>query len=188
MQKNRKKIIDTALKVLAQNPMASMDQIAETAGIGRATLYRHFRSRELLIRDLYFEAQREFEQVVLPILNSELDPYQKLRKAIETLIPLGASFHFMMYEPWHTGILELEQLYQDQLKTWRALVSQLKAANLLDPNLSVTWIALCLDSLIFTAWEGIHSGDIARNDAGELVLHTLMNGVGKNRADENGDR
>ncbi len=179
MQKNRKRIIETAQKVLARNSLASSDQIAETAGIGRATLYRHFRARELLIGALYYEARKEYEQAVLPILKSELDPYRKLQKSVQILIPLGAAFHLLVYEPWHTGVPGVEQLYQEQLQAWRTLVKQLKSAGLLDPNLSITSIALCLNSLIFTTWEGIHNGNITPNDACELVLHTLMKGVGK---------
>ncbi len=179
MHKNRERIIETGLRILAQNPAASMDQIAEEAGIGRATLYRHFGSKNILIRELYFTAHRMFEEAVLPILDSQLAAWQKLEKVVTTMIPLGASFQFMMFEPMHTDDPELEALYNSQLRTWRALIVELKSAGLLDPGLSDAWIVLCLDSMIFAAWEGIFKGDIARNEAPSLVLRTLMNGVGR---------
>ena len=38
--------------VLPRNPGAAMAEIAEKAGVGRATLYRHFPTRDDLIRAL----------------------------------------------------------------------------------------------------------------------------------------
>jgi TetR/AcrR family transcriptional regulator, mexCD-oprJ operon repressor len=178
MQKNRERIIQTALKSLAKNPMATMDQIAELAGIGRATLYRHFSSREKLIQDLMVEAVKQFSQIVLPVLNDIKPAQQKLEQVITQLIPLGASFHFLMYEPWHTENPEIEHAYQDQLKSWRRLIKQLKDEQVIKYAVSETWIAMCLDALIFTAWDAIHSGDIAPNDAPNLVLQMFLKGIG----------
>jgi len=178
MQKNRERIIQTALKALARNPMATMDQIADLVGIGRATLYRHFSSREKLIQDLMVEAEKQFSQIVLPILNDIMPAQQKLENVVTQLIPLGASFHFLSYEPWHSGNPEIEKAYQDQLKSWRRLIKQLKDEQVIKITISDTWIAMCLDSLIFTAWEAIHSGDIAPNDAPHLVLQMFLKGIG----------
>jgi AcrR family transcriptional regulator len=43
-------IIDRAAAVLAERGAASMDEIASSAGIGRATLYRYFSTREALLK------------------------------------------------------------------------------------------------------------------------------------------
>ena len=37
------------MRVLAEQPGASMSEIAEASGLGRATLYRHFRTRAELV-------------------------------------------------------------------------------------------------------------------------------------------
>ena len=43
-------ILDAAARVLRRRPDATMADIADEAGIGRATLYRHFPTRESLLR------------------------------------------------------------------------------------------------------------------------------------------
>jgi AcrR family transcriptional regulator len=43
-------ILEAAARVLSQHPDAGMTEIAEQAQVGRATLYRHFPTRESLIR------------------------------------------------------------------------------------------------------------------------------------------
>jgi TetR/AcrR family transcriptional repressor of mexCD-oprJ operon len=48
-QRTRRAILDAAARVLGQRSDAGMADIAEEAGVGRATLYRHFPTRESLI-------------------------------------------------------------------------------------------------------------------------------------------
>ena len=48
--RTRQAILDAAARVLGRRPDAAMTDIAEDAGVGRATLYRHFSSRESLVR------------------------------------------------------------------------------------------------------------------------------------------
>ena len=47
------RILSAAPDVLAQDPYASLQRIAEASGVHRATVYRHFTSRERLIAHLY---------------------------------------------------------------------------------------------------------------------------------------
>lgn len=49
-ERSRKAILDAAAHVLSRNADAAMTDIAEEAGVGRATLYRHFPSRDSLVR------------------------------------------------------------------------------------------------------------------------------------------
>jgi TetR/AcrR family transcriptional repressor of mexCD-oprJ operon len=53
-------IIDSAATVLAERgEAASMEEIANSAGIGRATLYRYFPNREELLRAMAAAIVRE---------------------------------------------------------------------------------------------------------------------------------
>ncbi|MGI5440477.1 TetR/AcrR family transcriptional regulator [Streptomyces shenzhenensis] len=49
-QRTRSAILDAAARVLGRQPDAAMAEIADEAGVGRATLYRHFPTRESLLR------------------------------------------------------------------------------------------------------------------------------------------
>ncbi|MEV5836951.1 TetR/AcrR family transcriptional regulator [Nocardia sp. NPDC052112] len=48
-QANRRRILDVAAGELARNPAASMEEIAQAAGVVRRTLYGHFPTRDALI-------------------------------------------------------------------------------------------------------------------------------------------
>ena len=45
-RRNRQRILNAAASVYARNPKASMRAVADAAGVGRSTLFRHFPSRE----------------------------------------------------------------------------------------------------------------------------------------------
>jgi TetR/AcrR family transcriptional repressor of mexCD-oprJ operon len=49
-ERTRAVILDAAARVLGRRPDAAMIDIADEAGVGRATLYRHFPTRESLLQ------------------------------------------------------------------------------------------------------------------------------------------
>src|SRR5260370_33718955 len=65
-------ILDTAAAVLAERgESASMAEIADAAGVSRATLYRYFPSRDALLRGLAEAGAGELRD---PIADAEPDP------------------------------------------------------------------------------------------------------------------
>src|SRR5689334_11699870 len=48
-EQNYARIVETAARLLEENPDAGLDAIAAAAGLGRATVYRHFRGRRELV-------------------------------------------------------------------------------------------------------------------------------------------
>ena len=64
--RNRDAILEAAIGVLAAQPEAGVAEVAAAAGVGRATVYRHFASREELIDALRLhageEARRRFDE------------------------------------------------------------------------------------------------------------------------------
>jgi AcrR family transcriptional regulator len=65
-QQSVARILDAAQKVFTDDPNAPLDQVAEVAGLARATVHRHFSSRQALldalVRDLNARYRRAFEQ------------------------------------------------------------------------------------------------------------------------------
>lgn len=75
-------ILETAASVLVERGDANMNDIAAAAGVGRATLYRHFPTREALLEALMAEA---LELFIARIADAGLDRVP-VPEAIERLL------------------------------------------------------------------------------------------------------
>jgi len=78
-QRNRERLIDAAKAAFAQTgPDASLEEVARRAEVGIGTLYRHFPTREAVVKAVY---RRELEQLVdaAERLLAERTPLEALR-------------------------------------------------------------------------------------------------------------
>jgi AcrR family transcriptional regulator len=75
---NRAKILEVAHAVLAESSDASLNSIAQRAGVGAGTLYRHFPTREELILEVY---RHDIQQLVasVPELLADNPPLAAMR-------------------------------------------------------------------------------------------------------------
>lgn len=64
---NRAGILDAARIALANDPRASVDVIARSAGLSRRTLYGHFDDRDALIRELVASGAQRFNAIAASI-------------------------------------------------------------------------------------------------------------------------
>lgn len=79
-QRNRRRLMETAQKLFdsGQFEAATMSEIAQLAGVGKGTLYRHFSDKSDLCHALLDQAMREFQARTLFHLHQTEPPLQKL--------------------------------------------------------------------------------------------------------------
>lgn len=68
---NRAGILDAARATLANDPRASIDVIARSAGLSRRTLYGHFDDREALIRELISSGAQRFNAIAESVTDAD---------------------------------------------------------------------------------------------------------------------
>jgi TetR/AcrR family transcriptional repressor of mexCD-oprJ operon len=91
-------ILETAAHLLADHPEASMNELAAAAGVGRATLYRYFPTREALLAALASEAHQE---LVTRITDAGLDRApvpEALQRLLRVLLTVGDRYVVLMRE------------------------------------------------------------------------------------------
>ena len=68
----RKKILEHATQCLAEKPNASLNEVAQNAEIGIATLHRYFATREDLITAISYRALELVNEAIIEINFSEI--------------------------------------------------------------------------------------------------------------------
>ncbi|MFF5144660.1 TetR/AcrR family transcriptional regulator [Streptomyces sp. NPDC013157] len=75
---NRARILAAAREAFTENSGASMNQVAQRAGVGAGTLYRNFPTREALVLAVYQDEVTRITAAVSDLL-AELPPLEALR-------------------------------------------------------------------------------------------------------------
>lgn len=87
---NRARILDAACAVFGEEGLgAPMREVARHAGVGPATLYRHFPTKRALIVEAFAEQRRACHAVVRDAL-ADTDPWQGFRSLVEEICELHA--------------------------------------------------------------------------------------------------
>ena len=91
-EQNRGAIIEAAAQALAVDGEVSLNAIAKLAGVGNATLYRHFPTREALILEVYRREVRVLAETADELLQRH-DPGQALERWVARLAQYAMTKH-----------------------------------------------------------------------------------------------
>lgn len=171
-------LLDAAAATLAENPSASLSEIARRAGVGRATLHRHFASRDALIAALTREALARIDAVTAPIDAQAESAGEALWLVLDAVVPLGDRYHFLSRQTDATSDPEVAEITARQTAELAALIDAVKAEGGIAPEVPTGWAVVALDSLIYAAWSAVEDGSIAPRDAASLVHRTFLQGLG----------
>lgn len=165
--------------MLSENPRATLADIASAAGVGRATLHRHFKSRDDLVDTLAHDALDATESACADIDYYGQSAGLSLRQTVEALVPLGAQYAFLTYQPIsESEDSPLGSRLRTQNQQMRELVIAARDEGMFSKDIPVAWLSASIDALIYAGWSSVRSGDIAPNDVSGLVLRTLERGLG----------
>jgi TetR/AcrR family transcriptional regulator, mexCD-oprJ operon repressor len=172
--RNREAILEAALGVLGEQPDAGIAEVAAAAGVGRATVYRHFASREELLEALRIhaseEARRRFEEARV----DEGDPVEALERMVAAMLALGDRYRVIFSQDEQPKARRIEVL----LKPLTRLIERAQAEGAIDPDLPPAWVIATLRSLLRAAVGEIEARRLARDAAAARVVRTLVRGVG----------
>jgi TetR/AcrR family transcriptional regulator, mexCD-oprJ operon repressor len=86
-------ILEGAAQLFAiEGEQASMNDVAEAAGVARATVYRYFPSRDALLGELARAAVDEVDARLASARIDEVAPEEGIARAVRALVDVGDSF------------------------------------------------------------------------------------------------
>lgn len=170
--RTRAAIVGAAFELLPANPNASLNEIAEAAGVGRSTLHRHFSDRQDLILTLARHVKGLAVDAIARARPEKGSPGEALRRIVEELIDIGQALVWMhenvqvrhdpaLHAEFSTGTEELIDLLERSVDPGNELSSLWRNR--------VFWEVLRLGS-DFT-------DELPRGQVVEMILRTLRSGV-----------
>jgi TetR/AcrR family transcriptional repressor of mexCD-oprJ operon len=92
-------ILDGAAQIFAlQGAQASMNDVAEAAGVARATVYRYFPNRETLLDELARAAVSDVDARLESARVDEVAPEEGIARAVRALVDVGDGFVLLAHE------------------------------------------------------------------------------------------
>jgi AcrR family transcriptional regulator len=174
-------ILEAAERVLSANPAASMEQIAEAAGVARTTVHRRFASREALIAALSAWAAQQFHDAVAAARPDTSPPAVALYQVTANVLRVKVGWGFAM------GALpddapEVASVHRDVLAQCERLLVRLREAAILPPDTDLDWARRVYYALIHEASTEAPEDDAAVDALATRVVDTLLHGLGARRA------
>jgi TetR/AcrR family transcriptional regulator, mexCD-oprJ operon repressor len=173
-------ILTSAARTLADRGSAvSMTEIASRSGVGRATLYRHFPTREILLQELQRVVVESVGEGLRAAQLESLPARDALDRAVGVVLSVGHEYAVVIREQVPVPRDVAERLVRDPI---RGMLSRGQAEGVLRQDCSLEWLE---DTFIGLAQAGLQQ--IVRRGADlDVTVHAVVSayleGAGGERA------
>lgn len=177
------RILAAARHELGRAPATSVDDIARAAGVGRMTLYGHFRTRADLVEAALVDALRAGEETL-----SQVDLSGDARQAMHRLLTASwslaaESVGLLAAADGLVSAERLRQLHDRPGERVTDLVRRGQSDGVFRTDLPLSWLITAVHLLVHGAAADVGAGRLERADAPTIlsasVLGLLAPAVGK---------
>ena len=176
-EQNVAAILDAAITVLAEQPEASIEDIATAAGVSRQTVYAHYASREALINAAIERGSTEVKLAFDAAALEELPPPEALVRLLEIVWETSARYPFVWHAP-PVGAQDDLDRHGPMLGLVEALIRRGQATGDFDPRPSPTWLLAASLALTRAAEDEVKAGRMTVEQATNEVSHSILRLVG----------
>ncbi|GAA0935650.1 helix-turn-helix domain-containing protein [Nonomuraea longicatena] len=173
-QRTARTILQAAERVLADNPAATMEQVAEAAGVSRTTVHRRFATRDVLLDELATWAARQFAQAVEDSRTETTPPLVALYQVTVNVLRVKTSWSFAMHHAAVNAHPEAARVNAEVRAGCDRLFRRAREAGVLRAGVDLDWARRVYYGLIHEAAQ--ENGDV--DVLATRVLDTLLRGVG----------
>ncbi|MCK8681776.1 MULTISPECIES: TetR/AcrR family transcriptional regulator [Streptomyces] len=177
MTVDREQVLRTAAALLTRKATATMDEVARAAGIGRATLHRHFAGRDALVRALEALGLQECEAAVAAARLDEDSAEQALRRLIAEVEPVSGLLAFLVTE---NQLFEGEQVNEGWARIDAAVAALFRRGQERGEfriDLTPAWLTEAFYGLVGSCAWAVQDGRVAGKDFPYMIAELLLGGA-----------
>jgi TetR/AcrR family transcriptional repressor of mexCD-oprJ operon len=178
--RNVHRIVEVAARMLGDDPHVGMAAIATAADVSRATVYRHFPTREALMDAIRRQALGAGEQAIVDCRLDEGSAVEALRRLVETWLDIAHRYGFAQLVS-HPGSGLGDKDRAQRRRTFGepliALFTRGQAAGEFSTAVTPEWATRLFGATVIAAARAVDDGALSPDDAADTVFHTLTKGL-----------
>ncbi|WP_371581534.1 TetR/AcrR family transcriptional regulator [Streptomyces sp. NBC_01314] len=177
MAVDREHVLRSAAALLTRKSTATMDEVAKTAGISRATLHRHFAGRDALVRALEALGIAECEAALDAARPTDGPAPEAVRRLVREIEPAAGLLAFLYTE---NQLFEGEQQHEGWSRIddrVAALFKRGQAAGEFRIDLTPAWLTEALYGLLASGAWAVSEGRVASKDFTFMIAELLLGGA-----------
>jgi AcrR family transcriptional regulator len=173
-RRNIEAILDAAIACLADDPEASMAEIAARAGVGRVTLYGHFKTRAELIEAVLARTTAQAHET-LDAVDVSGDIYAVVARLIAASWLIVNQFRFVLTAAQRELPAEcIRGAHDGVLGPVQALIERGQRAGAFRTDLPLTWLTSLSMNVMHGAASDVSAGRLTAADAPSVITATML--------------
>lgn len=177
-ERNIQAIIDAALEALADDPDASMAEIARRAGLVRATIYMHFPTREALLDAVMENAVAQVAEATRAAEPTRGEPEEALQRVLSATWQKLSDFQTLLaINTSRLSAKELHRRHQPVMTQFVPLIERGQKKGVFRSDLPVSWHLAMIRAIAHAASAEVRSGRIPKSEVEPAMLTTALAAV-----------
>ncbi|MEV3984486.1 helix-turn-helix domain-containing protein [Nonomuraea sp. NPDC049758] len=168
------RIVSAARELMRSDPHATTDDIARAAGVGRMTLYGHFRTRADLIEAALVEALRDGDELLASV-DLTGDAREAMGRLLASSWELVAESAALLAAA--EGVLpagRVRDLHAEPAQRMADLVHRGQDQGVFRTDLPAAWLVSLTHYILHGAANEVRQGRLARDDAADTVTKSIQ--------------
>jgi len=180
-ERSEARILDAAVEALADDPEASMAEVARRAGVVRATVYVHFPTREVLISAVTEHAMSEVVDVIVAAEPERGDPADALRRVVTEAWRTLGRYHALVAINTRLPDAELHQRHGKVFAALQALIERGQRTGAFRKDVPAGWHLSMLVALIHAASAELRAERLPPREVESALVATVLGALRRSR-------